>query len=162
MISGLGKGDLPEDQLFALNRIMELFMAGKHALTTSEVSLRELEPYRGERRSDIEKFYAALQKVPLVEDHKLLGFNIQSDLYTHISSPLIEDHPVAKELRQMKLDRTDAHHVMVAHLAGCDVLLTCDRGILHRASEIRQRFSVEPMKPTDLMDRIEPGWKPNG
>jgi len=159
MVSGLGKGDLPPEQLIALNLIMELYMAGKHALTTSEVSLRELVPYRGEYRPDIEKFYAALQKVPLVEDHELLGFNIQSDLYTFISSPLIEDHPVASGLRQMGLDRTDAHHVMLAHLAGCDVFLTCDRGILHRATKINQRFSIEPMKPTALMDRIEPGWR---
>ena len=97
MVSGFGKGDFPDEQLIALNRITDLFMAGKHALTTSEVSLRELEPYRGEHRSDIEKFYAVLQKVPLVEDQKLDGFNIFSDRYTFISSPRIEDHPVARE-----------------------------------------------------------------
>ena len=100
-----------------------------------------------------------LQKVPLVEDHKLLGFNIQSDRYTFISSPLIEDHPVARELRQMGLDRTDAHHVILAHIAGCDVFLTCDRGILHRATKIKQRFSIEPMKPTKLLDNLERGWR---
>ncbi len=154
MVSGLGKRDFPTSEMMALSELMDLFLKGRLDLTTSKVTLRELGPYHGEHKQKIEKIYRALKKVPFVEDHKVLGFNFQWDRYTSISSPLVEDHPVSLELRKRGLDRTDAHHLTVAILAKCDLFLTCDRRIRNHTSQLKGRFSIEPIKPSTLIERL--------
>jgi len=55
----------------------------------------------------------------------------------------------------MKLDRTDAHHLMLAIRAGCDRFITYDNGILSRSSEIERAFSIKVVRPSELLAEVK-------
>jgi hypothetical protein len=60
----------------------------------------------------------------------------------------MEDDHISATLRGIGLDRTDAHHLMVAVRAECDVFLTLDkRTILNRRTEVEVQFPVRLMDP---------------
>ena len=67
------------------------------------------------------------------------------------SAPLVSDHPISKKLWKTGLDRKDAHHLMLVIVSACDVFLTCDHGILNRASEIEAEFTIRVMKPSEFV-----------
>ena len=62
-------------------------------------------------------------------------------------------------LRQIGLDRTDAHHLMLAIRAECDIFLTCDKKtILNQRCEIESKFpSIKPKTPLELVAQITSG-----
>jgi|SRR5579871_4454242 len=122
---------------------------------TSKVSLTEIERYRGQARPGVERVYYLLRKVPFVDDYTLLGFHNQWDRWGGSSCPLIEDDPTSSALWQIGLDRTDAHHVMLAIRAGCNVFLTCDaKSILHWRKKIEAAFSIRLRKPSELLAEL--------
>jgi hypothetical protein len=97
--------------------------------------------------------YRLLRKVSFIEDHTVLGF--QSDPWAGGSFPLVEDDRIASALRQMGLDRTDAHHLMLAIRAGCEVFLTCDeKTILNHRASIEASFPTKVMKPSKLVQQL--------
>ncbi len=73
------------------------------------------------------------------------------------SQVFIEDDPSTSTLRQIGLDPTDAHHVMLVvrarrpPRAGCDVFLTCDTDFLDRRAAIEAAFLIRVMKPTEFV-----------
>jgi len=142
VVSAIAREDFPEDEMRALKQLLELSNTGNLELRTSEVARREIESYKGEDKRTVEIVYLLLQKVPIIEDHKVLGY--------HSTYPLVEDHPISAALRQMRLERADAHHLMVAIRAQCEVFLTRDEGILRRHAEIKARFRIRPLTPATL------------
>ena len=155
VVSGFGKRDFPPPEMKALEVVEDLHSSGRLNLRTSLLALREIEDYQDDqRRGAVEAVYRRLEKIPFVEDHKLLGFHSQWDSQGGITYPLLEDDPISLALRGMGIKRTDAHHVMLAIRSGCDVFLTCDGGVLEHRAEIENRFSIRPMRPSDLVERF--------
>ena len=139
----------------ALTDLLELFDAGEVELVTSAVSLTEIKRYSGPKRVSVERTYHLLKKVPFVDDHTLLGFHNQWDHTGGASNPLVEDDPIYSSLRAIGLDRTDAHHLMLAIRANCDVFVTCDqRTILNRRQAVEAQHSLKLMKPSELVSQI--------
>lgn len=154
VISAIAKKDFPSE-ILALKQLMDSFGAGMLDLRTSKVAHTEIERYAGMKKSEMKELYHRLEKVPFVEDHELLGFNSQWDRYGGVSYPLIEDDAMSSALRKMGLERPDAHHLMLAIHAQCDVFLTYDeKTILNRCAEIEGRFHIRLMKPSALAEEF--------
>ncbi len=69
-----------------------------------------------------------------------------------IVSPRIEDDPVAKRLREVGLDRRDAHHVMLAIRSKCVVFVTCDEEtLLKYRTEVEAEFPIRLRLPSELV-----------
>jgi len=160
MISAKGKNDLlpynPEQQA-ALEAVYRASDAGQCELRTSDVTGEELAPYRGAAKPTIETIYQSTTKVPYTERQKLTGIHSFGDRYTWINSPMIEDNPLWLSIRALGLKDKDAHHVMLASQGRCNVLLTCDSGVLYRGPQIAQQFGVKVLKPAALCKEM--GWK---
>ena len=105
MVLALGKRDMPDKEMRALDKILQLADNRRHELRTSVVTLKEVEVYRRTTKGIIRQTYDALEKVPYGEDHTLLGFNNQWSRNGGISTPLIEDDAVASRLRAIGLKR---------------------------------------------------------
>ena len=154
VISAIPKKEFPSE-ILALNQLMDSFDAGKLDLRTSKVAHTEIERYAGMKKREMNELYHRLEKVPFVEDHELLGFHSQWDCYGGVSSPLVEDDSISSALRKMGLDRPDAHHLMLAIHAYCDVFLTYDKKtILNRGAKIEGRFHIRLMKPSALVEEF--------
>ena len=154
VVSAIAKADFPPLEMEALEAVIDMHDVGKLDLRTSRVTLTEIERYRDRKRGDLEVVYRRLGKVPFVEDHELRGFHSQWDRRGGVTYPLLEDHPISSVLRRMGLDRTDAHHLMLAIRAGCAVFLTFDNGILQRSAAIEDRFPIRPMRPSALVGEV--------
>ncbi|MSO22426.1 MAG: hypothetical protein EXQ58_04035 [Acidobacteria bacterium] len=134
--------------MIVLKTLFALRDSGVISLVTSEVTHREVLRYRSSSRPDIEKRHDALEKVPLVVANKLVGINSHWDRHGGWNSPVCEDDPIWRELLGLKLDPTDAHHVMVAVRAQCDAFLTVDKGsILRRRANVEARFPIYFQNP---------------
>ena len=144
LVSAMGRQEHQSD-LMALTKVFSLNEARLISLVTSEVTRREIEQYRSPSRPDIEKVYDVLVKVPLVEANLLVGFSSHWDHHGGWSSPLFENDPMWLQLRALRLDSTDAHHVMVAVRANCDAFLTVDKQTI-----LRHRESIEKIFPIKL------------
>ncbi len=154
IVSAIAKDDYA-DETDALDKLLELSSAGNLELVTSELTRREIDAYKGQHRKGVARVYLLLKKVPFVEDHTLLGIHSQWDRYGGVSYPLMEDDPISRDLRQMGLDRTDAHHLMLAIRAGCHVFLTCDENtILRLRPQIQNRFQIRLLKPSELVQEL--------
>ena len=157
MVSSIARGDMPGDVEGALMQLLELGAGGRLEIVTSELARREIERYEGQDQRILNIVYLLLGKVQFVEDHKLLGFQSQWDERGGISYPLIEDHPISAALRRMGLQRTDAHHLMLAILARCDAFVTYDGGILHRGAAIERDFHIRVLEPSVLVEELRRG-----
>jgi hypothetical protein len=124
----------------------------------SRVSRKEVErtanPQQKARLQDnLEKY----QQIP--QDEKLLGFNIQSDPLTFISSPLMSDildEKLYAELTQRGLSPDEAHHISHAICNHCDVFLTDDKRTIvnpHR-QWLEQQFPIKVFLPSELLQFI--------
>jgi hypothetical protein len=70
--------------------------------------------------------------------------------------PLIEDDPVARRLREIGLDRLDAHHVMLAIKRECAVFVTCDEAtILKYRAQVDAEFPIRLTLPFKLVREIQ-------
>ena len=124
-------------------------------LVVSKVHDREAARVPEVYRREQEAFLALLPKVEFVDDHRFYGFNdIDLGHRGYISNPLVADDPTAKRLREIGLDRVDAHHVMVAIQNGCVVFVTCDsRTILKYREAVEAEFPVLLMRPSEFIQR---------
>jgi hypothetical protein len=132
-------------EIIALCELLKMFASGTLELATSELTLKEIEPYLGKMKDDMKDFYALFKRVPLIEDHAVLGFHSQWSSQGGGSYPLVQDDPISSSIRKIlpkkKETRVDAHHVMVAIKGGCDVFLTLDeRTILKYRGQIENFF----------------------
>ena len=132
--------------------------SGQITLVVSAVHDREAatpEQYREEQA----KILALFPRVEFEDDHRLLGFNTmlsgRGGFTTH---PLIEDDPVARRLREIGLDRLEAHHVMLAVRRECAVFVTCDEDtILKHRTRVEAEFPIRLKLPSELVRDIQGG-----
>jgi len=155
VVSAIAKDDMPAES-GALMELLEASDAGKLELVTSEVTRKEIEQLEGQHRRNVEVVYRLLKKVRFIEAQELLGFHSQWGPHGGFAWPLIEDEPVWAKLLQMGLDRTDAHHLMLAIHAGCHVFLTCDEDFLSRRAEMEREFGIRVMRPSELVREFPP------
>jgi predicted nucleic acid-binding protein len=150
IVSAIVKDDYP-DESAALDKLLESVEARKLEIVTSELTRREIERYQGSTRKAIDRVYRLREKVSFLDDHTVLGFHSEWHSSGGASYPLVEDDVISVELRRMGLGRTDAHHLMLAIRAKCDVFLTCDeKTILKHRAAIEARFPIKLKKPSEL------------
>jgi hypothetical protein len=150
VVSGFRRRDLKPDELAAIDTLKALAVTGSISLFVSAVHDREASPLPEQYRQEQQKILAAFPTVEFADDHRLLGFNTmysgpggRGGFTTH---PLIEDDVAARRLREIGLDRLDAHHVMLAITRECAVFVTCDE-----ATILKHRAAVEAASPIRLM-----------
>ena len=155
VVSAIAKNDMPAEA-GALATLQEFAAKGKVHLLSSKVTEREIAPYEGDRKEDLEREYKLLAEAAFHEDHKVLGFHSHGDQWTWISTPLVEDESISRRLRQIGLDKMDAHHLMVAIRNECKVFLTCDaRTILNRRAEIEAEFPIQRRTPLEFVGELD-------
>ncbi len=154
ILSAIVRDDYPKESE-ALDKLLEFAEAGKVEIVTSELTRKEIERYQGQQSKSVQRVYRLVGRVNFLEDHKLLGFHSESYPWGGGSFPLVEDDRISSELRQIGLERTDAHHLMLAIRAGCEVFLTYDeKTILKHRTAIEGSFPIKLMKPSELGARI--------
>jgi hypothetical protein len=154
VISTLRRWDQTPQENAAIQQLKERSDKGDITLMVSAVHDREAARLRDDRKETQTQILALLPKVEFVDDHRLTGFNTFGDRYTWISSPLIEDDPAARQLREIGLDRVDAHHVMLAIRSECDAFVTCDvRTILTHRDAVEAAFPIRLMRPSEFIQR---------
>jgi predicted nucleic acid-binding protein len=145
VISAIAKNDTPPES-DALKRLLNAYEEGKVDLVTSEVTLQEINAYQGP--ASIRETFQRIKQVPIVRWDQLSGVHSYGDertwihawwwIRTWINAPTIHNDPVYVSLLDLGVEVVDAQHVFVATKNACDSFLTCDRGILHRASDIKK------------------------
>ena len=160
VVSGFRRRDLKPEELSAIDTLTALAVTGSISLFVSAVHDREAAPLPEQYRQEQQKILATFPAVEFAEDHRLLGFNM---VYSgpggtggFITHPLIEDDTVARRLREIGLDRPDAHHVMLAIRRQCAVFVTCDeRTILNHRGAVEVVFPIHLMLPSELLRDIQ-------
>jgi hypothetical protein len=155
VVSAIAKDD-NATEAGALDRLLKAYDEGKVDLVTSEVTLREIKDYQGPLRPPVERAFRLLRKVPIVRWDELKGMNIYIDRYTCINEPIIENDPVYSALLALGVKLVDAQHVFVAAKNACDAFLTCDGGILRRASDIKKLCVLVVQRPSGFVS--SQGW----
>jgi hypothetical protein len=150
VVSAIAKDDNPSESS-ALDRLLVAYEEDKVELVTSELTLVEINAYRGPWRTAVERMFRLLKKVPIVRWDELMGVNSYGDERTWINTPMIQNDPLYDALLSLGLKVVDAKHVFVAAKHGCAAFLTCDGGILHRAAEITKLCGVIVQKPSELV-----------
>lgn len=151
VVSAIVKDDMPAESA-ALMQLLQASDAGKLEVVTSEVTRREIELLEGQHRRNVEVVYRLLKRVRFIEAQELVGSHSMGGTWGFLAWGQIENEPVWAALLQMGLDRTDAHHLMVAIRSECEVFLTCDeRTILNRRGQIEAQFPIRVMRPSDLV-----------
>jgi len=155
VVSTIAKDDTTSESE-ALDRLLAAYDQEKINLVTSEITLGEIKAYNDPRRKQIERTFRLLEKVPAVRWDELVGMHISGDSRTWINSPMIQNDTLYDALLKLALERVDAQHVFVAAKQGCTYFVTCDRGILTRASGIRQLCGLTVQRPSELV--ASQGW----
>jgi len=157
VLSALVKHDMPkEEDDSALERLTRLSHDGRITLFVSDVHGREIQPFTFERKEEVEQLYANSPKAPFVDDHTVLGGATVGDQYGgSVWYPLVADHPTSRKLREMGLDRTDAHHLVIAIQHGFKIFLTFDKKIRHHRVEIEKAFQIRVLTPTELVRELD-------
>src|SRR5262249_3315599 len=150
------KEDLAPAEMAALTPLLQLHSDGNLRVVTSQLTRTEMESWKSPQRSPAERVFLLLQKVEFVQDHTLRGFNNQWGPMGGASCPMIEDDPVSSALWKIGLDRTDAHHVMLAIRERCNYFITCDRkSILKYRASIEAQFPpLRVLKPSELLAEL--------
>jgi len=155
VVSAIAKDDTTGES-DALDRLLRAYDEAKVDLVTSEVTLEEIKPYAGPGRKLVERTFLLLEKVPVAQWDELLGMHSYGDSRTWITSPLIQNDPLYDALLKLGLKTVDAQHLFVSAKHGCTIFLTCDGGVLARASGIRQLCGAVVQRPSTLV--VSEGW----
>jgi hypothetical protein len=156
IVCAIAKDDYPAESS-ALDRLLKVMEKGKVDLVTSELTLQEIQRYQGPERAPWERTFRLLEKVKVVRWDELVGMHSYGDARTWITTPLIENYPEYGGLLKLELEDTDAQHVYIAGKQACDTFLTCDKGILRRAADIKNIFPpLTVQKPSQLV--ASQGW----
>ena len=161
IVSALRRWHQRPEENAAIRTLKEWSDNGRIALVVSAVHDREAalpEQYREAQAATL----ALLPRVEFADDHRPSGSN------TIYSGPggrggfvkylLFEDNATARRLREIGLDRLDAHHVMLAILRECNVFTTCDEStILKHRTRIEAEFSIRLRLPSELVRDIQSG-----
>jgi hypothetical protein len=145
-------------ELTAMDALLAMKGSGQISMEIfkSRVSRKEVErTSKPEQRAKLQSDLDALQQI--AQDERLLGFNIQSDRFTFISSPLMSDildEEIYNELIQRGLTPDDAHHISHAIYNHCDVFLTHDMHSIVKPHRewIEERFpTLKVFLPSELL-----------
>jgi predicted nucleic acid-binding protein len=157
IISAMGKDDMPSEQARAIAIISTMFDVGYVTLYTSHVTKEELDKQWREdaKKPEVLQRYNRIPQVPWVERQELRGFHTYADRGgTFLAWPMIEDHPLWSKLLAVGLKPLDAHHLMVAILAECDVFLTYDKKSFtkSRRNRIARAYpQIQIMWPSEVL-----------
>lgn len=158
IVCGTKKQDIfPHEEREALNLLLEHEKAGKIEMKVSRIAIQEIDRTRNkELREVLRRHYETFETV--ANEHKVKTFHNQSDQYGgFISYPImteILDEEVFFQLCQMGLERMDALHLVMAIFNKAEVFLTADPDFFKLREEIRNRFSIRVMKPTELVKEL--------
>ena len=158
VVSGFRKRDLKPEDLAAMTRLKELADQGRISLVVSAIHDDEAAPLPEQYRKEQQEILAIFARVEFADDHRFYGMNL-IDLGTrgYIANPLVEDDPIAQQLRKIGLERRDAHHVMLAIRRECDVFVTCDvRTILKYRPTVEAAFPIRLRRPSELLRDYNP------
>jgi len=155
VVCAIAKDDTPVESA-ALDRLLVASDEGKVDLVTSELTLKEIQAYRGKSRSVSERTFRLLEKVPIVRWDQLMGINIQGDKNTWINAPMIQNDPLYGKLLALGLETVDAQHAYVAAKNASDAFLTCDKGILLHGAAIGKLCSLVVQTPSGYV--TSQGW----
>jgi len=166
VVSTLRRWDQRPEENKAIAVLKDWHDTGQITLVVSAVHDRETatpEQYREEQA----RILALFPRVEFADDHRLIGFNTmyagpggRGGFTTH---PLIEDDTFARRLREIGLDRLDAHHVMLAIKRECDAFVTCDEAtILKYRAQVEGEFPILLMLPSEFIQRYRDTVDPRG
>jgi hypothetical protein len=166
VISTLRRWDQRPEENKEIAVLKDWHDTGRITLVVSAVHDRETatpEQYREEQA----KILALFPRVEFADDHRLIGFSTmyagpggRGGFTTH---PLIEDDAVARRLREIGLDRLDAHHVMLAIKRECAAFVTCDEAtILKYRAQVEAEFPMRLMLPSEFIERYRDTVDPRG
>jgi hypothetical protein len=147
IVSAIAKRD-HDGEISALDRLLKAMDQGRVELVTSELTLQEIKHYQGPKRPPVEEVYQRLAGVPVVRWDELVGISSHGDALTWINSPVILTATDYGALLALGVKTVDARHIFVAAKNACDVFLTCDGGVLHRAAGIAKLFRLVVQKPS--------------
>jgi hypothetical protein len=150
IVSAIAKVDTPSESS-AIERLLKARDQARVELVTSEVTREEIQRYHESVRPPVDDIYQRLAKVPIVRWDELVGMNSYSDALTCVNTPMIENDPDYGKLLALGVKMIDARHIFVAVKNACDAVLTCDRGVLHRAAGIEKIFGLVVQKPSDFV-----------
>jgi hypothetical protein len=135
VVSGMVRGDLDLAEMAVIPALKAAVENGRLRLVTSRESHREQD------RATDPNVHALLVRArpeyPLVKDEKLLGFNIQDEPFTFISSPMVTEYvdiDLYEKFKIAGLKDSDARHLMYAVHNKCDRFVTTDPDFLSRRS----------------------------
>jgi len=159
VVSALRRWHQRPEENAAIRVLKEWSDAGRITLVTSAVHDRERSLPEQFREAQ-EAIRAELPQVEFADDHRLYGFNTllsgRGGTGGFTTYPLIEDDKVAKRLREIGLDRLDAHHVMLAIKRECAAFVTCDEDtILKYRPQVEAEFPIRLMLPSELVREME-------
>jgi len=155
VVAALDRPDQRPEENEAIRVLKAWSDGGCITLVVSAVHDREKAPpekYSEERQ----RILGSLPKVEFADDHELLGFNTvysgPGGTLGFVTSPLIADDAIARRLREIGLDRLDAHHVMLAIRRQCDAFATCDENtLLKYRTQIEKEYSIRLMLPSEFV-----------
>lgn len=152
IVSAIAKDDTPTES-DALRRLLVAREEGRLEFVTSEITLEEIKRYAGEAEAKplVEQVYEQIRKIPVVRWDELVGIQSYGDARTWINAPIIENDPLYDVLLKAGLKTIDARHVFVAAKHGCNVFLSCDRGILARARVILDACGLIVQRPSGFL-----------
>jgi hypothetical protein len=157
IICAMGKDDMQDPgEARAIAIIRAMFNAGQVILCTSDVTKEELDKWEGDQKPVVLQVYDPLPKVPHVKRQELQG-HTYTNRGTVLAWLTIADHPLWSKLLAVGLKELDAHHLMVAILAECDVFLTYDKKSFtkSRRARIAQEYpQIQIMWPSEVLYRL--------
>jgi hypothetical protein len=164
VVSGFRKRDLRLKELAAIDALQALADAGSVSLVVSAVHDREAAPLPEQYRQEQEKILSTFPRVEFADDYQLSAFHtLHAGRGGFITWPLFEDDAVARRLREIGLDRVDAHHVMLAIKRECAAFVTCDETtILKYRAQVEAEFPIRLMLPSEFIQRHPDTVDPSG
>jgi predicted nucleic acid-binding protein len=152
VVSGMVRGDLAPGEMAVMPKLKAAVDEGRLQVVTSRESWREQDRATDPTvRAMLEQ---ARREFPLVKDEELLGFNIQDEPGTFISSPLVTEYVDAdlyEKFKKAGLDGADARHLMYAVHNKCDRFVTTDPNFLSRRSQLKMLcHATKIVTPSEL------------
>jgi hypothetical protein len=157
VVSALWRWDQGPEENAAIRVLKEWHDSGRITLVVSAVHGRE-RPLPEQYREAQNRIRAKLGHVEFADDHwheaqNYLGVPARQGW---IANPMMEDDSIARRLREIGLDRLDAHHIMPAIRRECDVFATCDQDtILKYRAQVEAEFPIRLRLPSELVREIE-------
>jgi predicted nucleic acid-binding protein len=155
--SAITRLDLPEEELDAIEWLIEAHGAGKIVVGTSNHAKREME--RTKKLEHREKLKSGLTGLAYFgKDHRYLGSFTLNTGRGSISNPMcddIVDETMHAELLAAGLETDDAQHLMNAIHYGCDFLLTRDKHFLGRRDALQKKYPIRIRRPSELVNELK-------